>query len=68
VDHQSIHLRFQNVGRSVADIRVESVDAEEQVIGMQILKHALGLRTNHGTRSGPQNPAADDLSDALGFS
>jgi hypothetical protein len=66
-DHHGVELRFQDVRRGVAGVRMQAVDRQEQVIGVKILQHALGLRTDKRARRAPQNPADHDQRNSFRF-
>jgi hypothetical protein len=46
---------------------MQAVDCQEQVIGVKILQHALGLRADKRTRRAPQNPTDHDQRNPFRF-
>src|ERR1035437_3077751 len=54
-DHYIIELGFQNVRSGKADVGMQTIHGEEQVVRMQILQHSFGLRANEGTGCMPEN-------------
>ena len=59
-DHQRVQLRLEHVRRGQADLGVEAVHAEEQVVRVQAAQHLLGLRPDGRVRHVAHQPADDD--------
>ena len=42
-DHDVIQLRFQDIRRGKPLVDIQAIHREEEVIGVQLLEHSLGL-------------------------
>ena len=62
-DHQGVELRFQDVVRTQPHLRIETIDAEKQPIGVQPAQHLLRLRTDGRRGHLPQDAADHDHAD-----